>query len=309
VSATYRRLKLSLTDSCNLNCAHCYLGQKDGGTHAPVDGILGRIAEAKALGVAILDLTGGEPTAHPDFIRILDKAGAAGFERVNISTNGLTLTRPAVLERLIRWRPHCNISIDGATQQTVEAIRGKGTYRRLDDTLTTLTQSGVPVSLRFSVNSLNAGELDMMLDWAVRLQVPADFELTQLAGNADPYLLLDRDTAMELGRRLDQRAQGLAIAVEHSLNVPIPCDGSQSDLLSMNAQGHGVSCLMIEREDARTATAGWNVPLVVTWAAAQLRKARLAAFAPTGEKCASCSYLHLCTSGCWVTAHAKGCLT
>ncbi|WP_376960031.1 radical SAM protein [Azospirillum sp. A26] len=304
----YRRLKLSLTESCNLNCGHCYLGDKQGG-HAPVDGIFKRIAEADALGVEILDLTGGEPTTHPKFVYIMDAAARGGFQRINISTNGVILSRPPILARLADTRFHCNISLDGASATTIDAIRGSGTHARLRRSLAAMQAAGIRFSLRFCINRINAGEVGAMVDWAVEMSASADFEPTQMAGNAGADLLLDRDTALETGRYLDMRTPDLPISLTHSLTVSIPCDGAQDDLLSMNAMGQAVSCLMIERDRGSRLQAQWDVPLAVAWGEALERKAKLAAFTLEEARCGGCNYLHLCRSGCWVTAHDQGCLT
>ena len=42
-----------------------------------------------------VQFSGGEPTIHPDFLRIVATARDLGFSHIQIASNGLTLAEPA----------------------------------------------------------------------------------------------------------------------------------------------------------------------------------------------------------------------
>lgn len=301
----YRRLKISLTDSCNLNCAHCYLGTK-AALYANLAVVLHRIEEARQLGVRILDLTGGEPTTHPQFCTILDVASGSGFERLNLSTNGLSLAKGNILPRLVSYQVHCNISLDGASAETVNGIRGKNVFRRLEQVFSILKERNVPFSLRFSINRLNAGEVREMLSYAEQWGVDADLEATQLIGNASKGVVLNSAEISEVQRTIREFKGGLFIHVEESFTGPYPCDGGFSDLLSLNTQGIGVTCLMITHENQRR-NSDRRLSLQEMWEQIQGKKQEMRDFRPRFPECPSCQYYGLCATGCWVTAHSVGC--
>lgn len=306
----YRRLKIYLTDGCNINCAHCYLGPKTA-IHANLSLILRRIKEAKDLGVQILDLTGGEPTIHPDFCAILDMAGRTGFERINLSTNGLSLAKSDILPHLETYNVHCNISLDGGTKETVDAIRGRNVFRRLEKVFIVLSDRGVSFAFRFSINKLNKHEIREMLMYAEKWGVNVDLEPTQLVGNASKDILLERTQALEVKQVIEELKPNLSIVVEESFTTPIPCDGGFSDLLSLNIQGVGVTCLMMKHEEQKShqfqVESIEDLSLATMWERIQEEKQQMREFRPAFSHCPDCEYYGLCQSGCWVTAHSVGC--
>jgi len=81
-------MELELTDSCDLECVHCYNDSGPLVKHGPMMGAdwIDAIDQGAALGVRRVQLIGGEPTRHPDFPAILDHAVAAGLS-VSVFTN------------------------------------------------------------------------------------------------------------------------------------------------------------------------------------------------------------------------------
>jgi MoaA/NifB/PqqE/SkfB family radical SAM enzyme len=98
-------MELELTDSCDLECVHCYNESGPLIKHGPMTGDdwISAIDQGMELGVTRVQLIGGEPTRHPDFARVLTHAADAGLS-VSVFSN-LTrirddwwplLTRPGV---------------------------------------------------------------------------------------------------------------------------------------------------------------------------------------------------------------------
>lgn len=81
-------MELELTDSCDLECVHCYNDSGPLVGHGPMMGAdwIDAIDQGLALGLTRVQLIGGEPTRHPDFPAILDHAVAAGLS-VSVFTN------------------------------------------------------------------------------------------------------------------------------------------------------------------------------------------------------------------------------
>lgn len=82
-----------------------------------------------------IQLTGyGEPLMSPHLVDFLIAVRKSGANSV-ITTNGLLL-KGKVARRLLEEKIiHINISIDAGTPKTYEAVRGKGTFERLMETL------------------------------------------------------------------------------------------------------------------------------------------------------------------------------
>jgi radical SAM protein with 4Fe4S-binding SPASM domain len=309
----YRRLKIFLTSGCNLDCAHCYLGEKKP-VHMEPSIATRLLREAKELGVGIIDLTGGEPTIHPNFASILKEAGNCNFERVNISTNGANLLQDDILTTLKSRQIHCNISLDGATQKTVDAIRGKGNFKKLESLFGILKLQNISFSLRFSLNRDNADEAEDMLHYAECWKVNADIEMTQLAGNATTKILLNREQFQGIVAAIRRIKPLLSIDVDECFTSPIPCDGGMSNILSVDVHGRGFACLMMARyKKYPPVTAGnflhQEASLGEMWEELQGEKRKLRKFSVTLPTCQTCIYQPQCQSGCWVTAFSRGCIT
>jgi len=79
-----------LTNECQLNCLHCSFKSTPRQPHTRVDEKLLLSALDELKGIRDITLTGGEPTLHPDFEKILSKAAEnAGI--VYVMTNGIGL--------------------------------------------------------------------------------------------------------------------------------------------------------------------------------------------------------------------------
>lgn len=93
---------LFLTKSCNLACRHCYVSARPGaGESMSFDTFESTVTQFTACGVTDFRLTGGEPTVHPSFLRMLDFMESIHV-RPRLVTNGLRLIRMRDVEVILR---------------------------------------------------------------------------------------------------------------------------------------------------------------------------------------------------------------
>jgi mycofactocin biosynthetic radical S-adenosylmethionine protein MftC len=121
-------LTWELTYACNLSCTHCLSssGRRDPRelTTAEAKAV---IDELEAMQVFYVNIGGGEPTVRADFWELLDYA-TAHHVGVKFSTNGVRIT-PEIARRLARNDyVDVQISLDGATAEVNDAVRGPGSY-------------------------------------------------------------------------------------------------------------------------------------------------------------------------------------
>ena len=160
-------LYIELTDRCNLRCKHCYLGARPGGQHT-VDGRLVRAAlsEFAAMGGRTVTFSGGEPLLHPDWKSLLAHAGYVGLSCTLIS-NGTILDKEGI-ETLVQLGVRIGLSIDGSQAATHDAIRGPGSFARVQAALMSLAAVGAhsQVIACFTPTRRNLNEL---IPWAKML--------------------------------------------------------------------------------------------------------------------------------------------
>lgn len=149
---------------CNLDCRHCYINPEQHGKNTlPVSTIetwLGIFGERhKASNVIFL---GGEPTLHPDLSHAIKKARKLGYRSVTVGTNGYLLN-----DILSKVKPdevdYFSFSLDGATPETNDAIRGKGCFDTCIAGIRKAVSRGFATSLIYTVSNHNIHELDGMV--------------------------------------------------------------------------------------------------------------------------------------------------
>ncbi|MBU0461210.1 MAG: radical SAM protein [Nanoarchaeota archaeon] len=106
-----RRIYFQITRNCNLNCPACFIKAEKGGAHVPTDAIMKLIPFLSRNGLMEVRITGGEPTSHPDFLKIIHKFQEEGVY-VSVATNGVISQK--TLEALCKGKNLWLIcSIDG----------------------------------------------------------------------------------------------------------------------------------------------------------------------------------------------------
>jgi uncharacterized radical SAM superfamily Fe-S cluster-containing enzyme len=121
---------VELTDACNLKCPLCYASSGPGGRHRTLEEVrraVDRLVEVEGR-PEVLQLSGGEPTLHPDFERILDDAVDRPIDIVMINTNGLRFAHDrAFVDRVARHRKRVEVYLqfDGLRDATYQALRGE----------------------------------------------------------------------------------------------------------------------------------------------------------------------------------------
>jgi MoaA/NifB/PqqE/SkfB family radical SAM enzyme len=148
---------------CNLSCSHCYINREQhGNTTLSIDTIRDWLAifSPKAQQTNLV-LLGGEPTLHPDLHITVKEARRLGFKSITIDTNGYLFHN--ILEKITPDHlDFLSFSLDGATRDTNDAIRGKGSYDTVLEGIQKARKRGFACSMIYTVSDKNIHELDQM---------------------------------------------------------------------------------------------------------------------------------------------------
>ncbi|MDT4963649.1 MAG: [mycofactocin precursor peptide]-tyrosine decarboxylase [Pseudonocardiales bacterium] len=121
-------LTWELTYACNLSCVHCLSssGRRDPRELSTAE-CKAVVDELERMQVFYVNIGGGEPTVRPDFWELVDYA-TEHHVGVKFSTNGVKIT-PEVARRLAASDyVDVQISLDGASAEVNDAVRGSGSY-------------------------------------------------------------------------------------------------------------------------------------------------------------------------------------
>ena len=144
--------------ACNLTCTHCFAGdlpRKTSLSTPELDRVFGELA---ALGSYRLGLTGGEPLLRKDLLDVVDAATAHGLHPC-LTTNGLLLDEAMAKELGKRELVWLNISLEGASAGTNDAVRGAGTFDAVVARLRAIGKH-LRFTLAFTITSQSAREVE-----------------------------------------------------------------------------------------------------------------------------------------------------
>ncbi|MEV5414216.1 mycofactocin radical SAM maturase [Thermopolyspora sp. NPDC052614] len=172
-------LTWELTYACNLACVHCLSssGRRDP-RELSTDECKAVIDELERMQVFYVNIGGGEPTVRPDFWELVDYA-TAHHVGVKFSTNGVRIT-PEVAARLAASDyVDVQISLDGATAEVNDAVRGPGSYATAIRAMENLAAAGFRgFKLSVVATRHNIGQLDEFK--AIADRYGAQLRLTRL---------------------------------------------------------------------------------------------------------------------------------
>ncbi|MGJ7441210.1 mycofactocin radical SAM maturase [Aquipuribacter sp. MA13-6] len=162
-------LTWELTYACNLACVHCLSssGRRDPRelSTAEAEHV---IDELQAMQVFYVNVGGGEPTIRPDFWHLLDYA-VDHQVGVKFSTNGVRIDRLRAQRIAATDYVDVQVSMDGATAEVNDAVRGAGSYATALRALENLAEAGAgDVKLSVVVTRHNVGQLDDFAALAAR---------------------------------------------------------------------------------------------------------------------------------------------
>jgi 7,8-dihydro-6-hydroxymethylpterin dimethyltransferase len=157
-----RELWLQINNACNLSCTHCLVSSGPGKEPGlPLEQLLTIVDRAVALGLERVYITGGEPFVRRDIFALLRHATEARGLEVILLTNATVLRRRvrAQLGALDRSRVRFQVSVDGASPETNDPVRGPGTFAKALAGARLLADLGYDVALTTVTTTRNLTEL------------------------------------------------------------------------------------------------------------------------------------------------------
>jgi 7,8-dihydro-6-hydroxymethylpterin dimethyltransferase len=221
---------VEVTDRCNLTCPTCYAesGPSQGRhrTLAEVERMLDAVVANEGQ-PDVVQLSGGEPTLHPDFFAILDAAKQRPIRHLMLNTNGLRIAKDEdFVARLASYQPDFEIYLqfDSLDEAPLRSLRGVDLRSTRLRALEHLNRHQLSTTLVVTLQKgLNDHEVGRIIDFA--LQQPCvrgvTFQPTQVAGrtaNFNPAT--DRLPLTEVRQQiLDQSP-----VFQPNDLIPVPCN-------------------------------------------------------------------------------------
>ncbi|SDU44177.1 mycofactocin radical SAM maturase [Jiangella alkaliphila] len=154
-------LTWELTYACNLSCVHCLSssGRRDP-RELSTEECKAVIDELERMQVFYVNIGGGEPTVRPDFWELVDYATEHRVG-VKFSTNGVKIDTEVAARLAASDYVDVQISLDGATADVNDLVRGPGSYATAIRAMEHLAAAGFTgFKISVVVTRQNAGQLD-----------------------------------------------------------------------------------------------------------------------------------------------------
>lgn len=235
---------IEITQRCNMNCPVCYANSEPKGqpssslTSEPSSSPSGDLAiaqieammdfyQASELNKAeILQISGGEPTCHPQIMDILNLAMTKEFKFVMLNTNGLALLEnPQLVQLLATYKTGFEVYLqfDGLEDANHKTLRSQDPTPKKRQILELLKQHHIPTTLVVAVEeTTNFKALGTIIQYAMDAPMIRGVNFQPLAYySADHPAPENRITLTGVLKAIESQTNGL---IRMSDFIPLPCN-------------------------------------------------------------------------------------
>lgn len=227
---------VEITDRCNLSCPICYadsgaeeFSSKDlQRRHRSIEQIEHMIENVVANEGEpdIVQISGGEPTIHPEFFQILDFAKSKPIKHLMINTNGMRIAIDREFcDRLSQYMPGIEVYLqfDSFEADALKELRGADVRAIREQAIAHLNEFNISTTLVVTLKKgLNDGEIGKIIDYALQQKCVrgVTFQPIQAAGRLEGFdPRRDRYTLTEVRRAILQQSPHF----QPKDILPVPC--------------------------------------------------------------------------------------
>ena len=220
---------VEITDQCNLTCPVCY---SDSSSRRPTHRSMQQIefmldAVVRNEGEPdVVQISGGEPTIHPQFFEVLDAAKRRPIKHLMLNTNGVRIAQDAAFARRLKdYMPgfELYLQFDSLRPRPLVALRGADLTDVRRKALDRLNEHNISTTLVVTLKKgLNDGEIGEVIAFALKQRCVrgVTFQPVQDAGRVEDFdPETDRLTLGEVRQQILRQSS----VFKPSDVVPVPC--------------------------------------------------------------------------------------
>lgn len=220
---------IEVTDQCNLTCPNCYSESSPQRlTHRSLEQIefmLDCVVRNEGE-PDVVQISGGEPTIHPEFFKILDLAKARPIKHLMLNTNGLKIANDADFARRLKdYMPGFEVYLqfDSLKSEPLKVLRGVDLSDVRRRALDRLNEHNISTTLVITLKKgLNDDEIGEIIDFALQQRCVrgVTFQPIQAAGRLEEFdPARDRLTLGEIRQQILKQSP----VFKPSDIIPVPC--------------------------------------------------------------------------------------
>jgi len=220
---------IEICDYCNLRCPVCYASSGPERQQFRDLALIEKMLDAVVRNEGhpdVVQISGGEPTMHPEFFKVVELAKARPIKHLMVNTNGVRIAQDEeFVKQLADVRDDFEVYLqfDSFEREPLMQLRGADLRRIRMDALEKLNRYNISTNLVVTLKKgLNDGEIGKIIDFALEQRCVRGVTLQPIqdAGrleNFDPAT--DRLTLTEVRRKILEQTK----VFQPEDVIPVPC--------------------------------------------------------------------------------------
>jgi uncharacterized radical SAM superfamily Fe-S cluster-containing enzyme len=222
---------IEITNRCNLKCPTCYANSDEGEflSLSKIEKMMDFYMQSEDNQAEILQISGGEPTLHPEIIDILKLARDKNFKYIMLNTNGLRLAEEEKLAKEIADVYSAGgfeiyLQFDSLSDQGSLSLRGQKTAKTRQKAIENLAKYDVPITL---VATIIQGKNDEEIGEIVKFGLEqknirgVNFQPVAFFGRQPKQDRQNRITLSGILQRIEKQTDKIVRTDDF---IPLPCD-------------------------------------------------------------------------------------
>lgn len=219
---------IEVTNRCNLNCPLCFANSGEGDflSLETIGSMMDFFQSTEDHKAEVLQISGGEPTLHPEIIKIIQMAKDKKIKYVVLNTNGIRMAEDeAFVKELQQFIGGFEIYLqfDGFKESTYLTLRGKNLLKIKEKAIEHLTKYHIPTTLVATISAgVNDDEVGNLFTYALNKPYIRGINYQPVAffGRSNQ----NRDQRVTLSgvlKRLEEQTSGM---LKMNDFIPLPCN-------------------------------------------------------------------------------------
>ena len=176
---SFKTLRISLLNKCNLSCTYCTMGEYQVKEDTPqlstaeLLKIVGQLHHT--LGLQTIRLTGGEPLLYHNLVEVIAGVKEMGIPEIKITTNGFLLEKLAVPMKQAGMQS-INVSLDAIDESIFFLMSKRNNVQRILDGIEAALTAGLHVKLNAVImKGINQSQILPLLEYAFQRNITIRF--------------------------------------------------------------------------------------------------------------------------------------
>ncbi|MFH1191981.1 MAG: radical SAM protein [bacterium] len=220
---------IEITKDCDLKCPACY-ANSGVGEHLEfekIDKMLDFFLDSEFGNAEILQISGGEPTTHPDIIEIIRLARKKKIKYVMLNTNGLRIAEDEnFVKELNQFEGNFEIyfQFDGFDEKTYKHFRGKNLLEVKMRAIKNLAKYKIPITLVSTIErGINDQEIGKIVEFGINTKYirGINFQPVAFFGRLGDVYRKNRITITGIINNIEKQTNGM---IKKNDFIPLPCN-------------------------------------------------------------------------------------